>query len=108
MPQRIISTNPKENIMKKIITAAMLGTFLLAQPAFAEEEMTRKAQWESMSDAEKVKFIEEKRSERIQEMNKKWNNMSDAEKIKFAEERRKKGKKMEHMREKRQERRSTE
>ena len=94
--------------MKKTMTVMMLGAFMLAQPAFAEGEQNRKEHWESLSDAEKVQIIEQKRQERISEMNAKWQGMSDAEKIKFAEERRKKHKKMQNFKERRQERNSAE
>lgn len=55
-----------------------------------EEHEERKAKWEAMSDAEKIKVIEEKRAEKRQKMDEKWSSMSDAEKIAFVEERRKK------------------
>lgn len=47
----------------------------------------RKAKWEAMSDAEKLKVIEERRGNMRKEMDDKWNSMSDQEKIKFTEER---------------------
>lgn len=84
--------------MKTLFTSLMIGSMLVAAPAFAddhkerptkEQMQERKAHWESLSDAEKVKMIEEKRSSRISEMDEKWSKMSDAEKIAFAEEKRK-------------------
>lgn len=47
----------------------------------------RKAKWEALSDAEKVKMIEQRRDEKQKEMEARWNAMSDAEKIKHVEQR---------------------
>jgi hypothetical protein len=48
---------------------------------------SRKAKWEGLSDAEKVKLIEERRAEYQAKRDAEWEGLSDAEKIKRAEER---------------------
>ncbi len=89
----------------------LLITSMLASPALAEmpdfdnmsqeqrraamEQMSpeqkakfheaRKAEWESMSDAEKLEKIEKRRAKYKQERDAEWNKMTDAEKIAHAE-----------------------
>lgn len=46
----------------------------------------RREKWQSLSDAEKVRLIEERRRERREKMDARWEAMSDQEKIRFAEE----------------------
>lgn len=53
----------------------------------------RKAKWEKMSDADKVKMIEQHRAKKMEKMDSKWQAMSDAEKVKYAEEKMKDPKK---------------
>ncbi len=45
----------------------------------------RKAKWDAMSDSEKIKVIEEKRSQRLKDMDAKWQTMNDREKIEHVE-----------------------
>ena len=62
----------------------------------------RKAEWEKMSDADKLKKIEEHRAKRkayFEQKEAEWEKMSDAEKIKHVEEKMKRmhdGKKGHH------------
>jgi len=99
-------------MQNKWIGALMLGSaIMLSHAAFAEEpardgfdshreelknmspeereafHAERKAKWEALSDAEKVKMIEQRRAEKQKEMEARWNAMSDAEKIKHVEQR---------------------
>jgi hypothetical protein len=96
--------------MNTLVKTLLISTFL-ASPALAEmpdfenmskqerraamEQMSpeqkakfheaRKAEWESLSDAEKLKKIEERRSTYKEKRDEEWNKMSDAEKIAHAE-----------------------
>jgi hypothetical protein len=51
--------------------------------AFMQE---RKAQWESLSDAEKLEKIEEHRREFLKRRDEEWNAMSNEDKIRHAEQ----------------------
>lgn len=95
-----------------MITAGLIGLLALSPAAFAQDALDsltpdqrrekikamspeerrqfmqdRKAQWEAMSDAEKVEIIEKRRAERIKHMDERWENMSDQEKIEHVERR---------------------
>ena len=98
--------------MNTLLKTLLISTFL-ASPALAEmpdfenmsheqrraamEQMSpeqkakfheaRKAEWEGMSDADKLAKIEERRSKYKQERDAEWSKMSDAEKIAHAEKR---------------------
>lgn len=89
-----------------ITTALVFSPAVMAQPPAGERDGSRweafknmspeereafhkerKAKWEALSDAEKVKMIEERRAEKRKEMDARWSSMSDAEKIRHVEER---------------------
>lgn len=64
------------------------GSFRDMSPGERESfHKERKAKWEALSNAEKLRMIEERRAEKRKEMDARWNAMSDAEKIRYVEER---------------------
>ncbi len=89
--------------MNTLTYGLLAGVMMMSTAAYAEgpgKDMSpeqrkehfeaKKAEWEAMSDKEKVAKIEERREEFLKEREKEWNSKSDQEKIKFAEEMRKK------------------
>ena len=87
----------------KLTLLATIAMMSIAGAAFAEGGPGgKKAEWQGLSNAEKLERIEQRRAEFRKKMDDKWNAMSDEEKLKHVEK--KMEKREDHRHERREER----